>query len=167
MLQQVSFPPGYLNETDGAGEKRFRLKYRATDKQLEAGIVGRFTPTSLARFTPSRARFARTGRRGRRQGLEVRIQPGSSATLRRAFLVNLRSGNIGLGIRLKEGETLEHTIGAKLITSGPLAGVALLYGPSVDQVFRTVAVEISPAILDHMVSEFLRQFARLSKDGRF
>jgi hypothetical protein len=37
----------------------------------------------------------------------------------------------------------------------------LLYGPSVDQVFRTVAVDISPPLLDNLQSEFLRQFQRL------
>jgi hypothetical protein len=80
-------------------------------------------------------------------------------------LLNLRSGNIGLGIRLKNGETLTNTVGAKLITSGPLAGVALLYGPSVDQVFRTVAVDISPALLQELSVEFLRQFERLFRDA--
>jgi len=83
-------------------------------------------------------------------------------TLKRAFLINLRSGNVGLGIRLRPGETMENTVGAKLITTGPLAGVALLYGPSVDQVFRTVAVDISPDLLVYLQAEFLRQIQRLS-----
>lgn len=167
MLAQVAFPPGYLNGADGTGQKRFRLKYRATDQQLEAGIVGAFTPTPLARFASVRARFVAARTRGRRfrrpsGGVTVNIQPGRSATLRRAFLLTLRNGGVGLGIRLRPGETLQHTIGAKLITSGPLAGVALLYGPSVDQVFRTVAVDISPALLDHLQAEFLRQIVRLA-----
>jgi hypothetical protein len=85
--------------------------------------------------------------------------------LGRAFFINLNSGNIGLGIRLKNGETLTNTTGAKIITKGPLAGVALLYGPSVDQVFRSVAVDISPPLLDALSIEFLRQFDRLFRDA--
>lgn len=150
MLTQVQFPTGYL------APPRFELKRRATDSNLVAVIGGRFTPTSLARFT---GRTSAT--RGRRAGVTIRISPGSSVTLPRAFLINLRNGNLGLAIRLKPGETLHNTIGAKLITSGPLAGIALLYGPSVDQVFRTVAADITPAILDNLQTEFLRQFQRL------
>lgn len=149
MLTQVNWPGGYLNPP------RFALRYRATDESLVAAIGGRQTPTSLARFTGRR-----TATRGQR--ISVTIHPGRTVELKRAFLINLRSGNLGLGIRLKPGEVLHGSIGAKLITSGPMAGVALLYGPSVDQVFRTVAVDISPPILDALATEFLRQFDRLS-----
>lgn len=172
MLEQVAFPAGYLSGTDGVGQKRFRLKYRATRDSLEAGIVGQFSPTPLARFTSARATFVTGRARGRRRrarpgrGVTVTVTPGRSVTLKRAFLLSLRSGNVGLGIRLRPGESLEHTVGAKLITSGPLAGVALLYGPSVDQVFRTVAVDISPPLLVHLENEFLRQFIRLQNDAR-
>lgn len=150
MLAQVNFPSGYLIPP------RFELLRRATDDNLVAVIGGRFTPTSLARFT----RRSAAGR-GRRGGVSVQVNPGRSVSLPRAFLVNLRNGNVGLAIRLRPGESLQHTVGAKLITSGPLAGVALLYGPSVDQVFRTVAVDITPPVLDNLQTEFLRQFARL------
>jgi hypothetical protein len=50
-----------------------------------------------------------------------------------------------------------------MITTGRLAGVALLYGPSVDQVFRSVAVEISPPLLVNLEVEFLRQFIRMTQ----
>jgi hypothetical protein len=164
MLAQIAFPTGYLNETAKSGQKRFRLSYKATDTRLEAGIQATQSPTPLARFSRDRAVFARGGGR-RAGGVRVTIKPGQSTTIKRAFLLNLRSGNIGLGIRLKNGETLTNTVGAKLITSGPLAGVALLYGPSVDQVFRTVAVDISPALLQELSVEFLRQFERLFRDA--
>jgi len=168
MLSEVAFPAGYLNGSDGVGQKRFRLKYRASGDRLEAGIVGAFTPTPLARVSTARAGFVTARARGRRrrsraaQGVTVTVQPGRPVTLKRAFLINLRSGNVGLGIRLRPGETMENTVGAKLITTGPLAGVALLYGPSVDQVFRTVAVDISPDLLVYLQAEFLRQIQRLS-----
>lgn len=149
MLTQVNWPAGYLNPP------RFALRYKATDDNLVAAIGGRHTPTSLARFTGRR-----TATRG--QKISVSIHPGRTTELKRAFLINLRNGNLGLGIRLKPGEVLHGSIGAKLITSGPMAGVALLYGPSVDQVFRTVAVDISPPVLNALATEFLRQFDRLS-----
>jgi hypothetical protein len=155
MFQQVAFPGGYLTETAPNGGRRFDLKYRATDAQLEAGIVGRRSPTSLARFT-GRASPAPRGTR-----LTVQIAPGKTVELPRAFMIRLRNGNLGVGIRLKPGETLRNTVGAKLIVGGPLNGVALLYGPSVDQVFRTVAVDISPPVLEALQGEFLRQFERL------
>jgi hypothetical protein len=150
MLQQVAWPARYLNESE-----RFRIAYRATDARLEAGIRARQSPTSLARFT------GRTSAPRRGTPISVRVNPGRTVELPRAFLLNLRGGNLGLGIRLRPGEMLSNTIGAKLITSGPLAGVALLYGPSVDQVFRTVAIEIAPDVATETQNEFLRQFIRL------
>lgn len=153
MLLQVAWPTGYL------APPRFELKQRATDGNLVASIGGRFTPTSLARFTGRRSVPAR-GRR--RAPISVTVNPGHTIPLPRSFLINLRNGNLGLAVRLKPGESLQRTVGAKLITSGPLKGVALLYGPSVDQVFRSVAVEITPALLDNLQTEFLRQYVRLS-----
>jgi hypothetical protein len=41
--------------------------------------------------------------------------------------------------------------------------VALLYGPSVDQVFAEVADKVAPTIGDLVAAEFHRNFARLSK----
>lgn len=166
MLAQIAFPRGYFNEIDRSGQKRFGLAYRATDARLTAGIIGRQEPTSLSRFSRQRGAFTR-GRRRRGQPVEVVVQPGGADILRRAFFLNLKSGNIGLGIRLKNGERLTNTTGAKIITKGPLAGVALLYGPSVDQVFRTVAVDISQPLLEALSLEFLRQFDRLFRDADF
>lgn len=159
MLQQVAFPSGYLYPP------RFEVTKKATETSLLAVIRGQFTPTPLGRFASGqRARFVaarKHGRRVNRPKIKVEIKPGRIVELPRAFLLTLRNGNIGLGIRLRPGETLQNTIGAKLITSGPLAGVALLYGPSVDQVFRSVAVDISPELLTELDSEFLRQFLRM------
>jgi hypothetical protein len=94
----------------------------------------------------------------------VTINPGKVSILEHSFFVRLKSGNIGVGIRLN-GKPLTNTVGAKIITTGPLAGVALLYGPSVEQVFSTVAADISPKVLEDLSDEFLRQFYRLFKDA--
>lgn len=165
MLAQVAFPRGYLNEADKTGRARFGVLYKATDARLTAGIVARQEGTQLSRFSPDRTGFVSRGRRP--QGVRVQIEPGRESLLKRAFFVRLRSGNIGLGIRLRNGEQMTNTQGAKLITKGPLAGVALLYGPSVDQVFATVAVDISQPMMQYLTFEYFRQFERLFRDANF
>jgi len=157
MAAQVNFPRGYFGEINRSGKPNFGIGYRATDKNLEATIAGRQEPTSLSRFSTERVRF-RQGRHARGTPINVAVHPGRTRELKHAFFLRLRNGNIGLGIRLKDGQSLTNTVGAKIITDGPLKGVALLYGPSVDQVFRTVAVDISPEVLDALTVEFLRQF---------
>lgn len=160
MIEQVAFPTGYLYPP------RFQVSEKANPGKLLSVIRGAFTPTPLARFAGTqRARFVtarKHSRRVQRPTIKVQIKPGRFVELKRAFLLTLRNGNIGLGIRLRPGEVLTNTIGAKLITKGPLAGVALLYGPSVDQVFRSVAVDITPPLLADLESEFLRQFIRMT-----
>jgi hypothetical protein len=161
MVQQVAFPTGYLYPP------RFEVKKPlATPGRLLVIIRGAFTPTPLARFAGTqRARFVTARKHNRtvqRPTIKVQIKPGRIVELPRAFLLTLRNGNIGLGIRLKPGEVLSNTVGAKMITTGPLAGVALLYGPSVDQVFRSVAVDITPELLIDLESEFLRQWIRMT-----
>lgn len=159
MIRQVAFPSGYLYPP------RFEVSQKATEGSLLATITGQFTPTPLGRFSPSqRSRFLTARKHNRkvsRPKIRVEVKPGHIVELPRAFLLTLRNGNVGLGIRLRPGETLQHTIGAKVITKGPLRGVALLYGPSVDQVFRSVAADISPDLVLELDSEFLRQFLRL------
>jgi hypothetical protein len=158
MLRQVAFPPGYLREKAGRrAEPRFGIKYKASPTSLVSAIAGRFAPTSLARFVTRR-------NAQKRSGVSVRINPGSTVALPRAFLVGLRSGNLGLAIRLRPGEVLSNTIGAKIITTGPMAGLALLYGPSVEQVFRSVSLDIEPDVLLYLQTEFLRQYDRLSRE---
>lgn len=154
MLKQVAWPRGYLNDPT-----RFGVKQRATEGNLIATIRGQFEGTSLARFTGRTAPIPR----GSRARLRVTVQPGRPFTLQRSFLLRLKSGNLGLAIRLRPGEELHHRhLAVKRITDGPLKGVALLYGPSVDQVFRTVASDITPELLDFLSTEFLRQFVRLN-----
>jgi len=164
MAMQVNFPRGYFNEVGRGGKPNFGIGHRATDKNLEATIAGRQEPTSLARFATERASFIK-GRHARGTPVTVSVHPGRAQTFKRnAFFLRLKNNNIGLGIRLKDGESLTNTVGAKIITDGPLKGVALLYGPSVDQIFRTVAVDISPEVLDALTVEFLRQFELRTRD---
>ena len=142
---QVAFPATYLSPSTG----RLTVSQRARRGDLEARIKGRHRPTSLARFA------TKSGK-----AVNVEVKPGLSTFLPRAFLIRLRAGsgitetkfNQGLAIRLKPGETLRNKKQAIRMASG----LYLLYGPSVDQVFRDVAVDISPETALRLEQEFLR-----------
>lgn len=145
--EQVAFSAGYLSDDAG----RLSIVKYASEADLEGRIRGRFRPTSLARFS--------SGAPGR-GGVRVRVKPGRSETLGRAFFMRLRAGNsdietrsnLGLAIRLKPGEAIANK--RRMIqVSGNLY---LLYGVSVDQVFRTVADEMAPETAETLEAEFLR-----------
>lgn len=153
--RQINFPQGYLDDD------RLGVSERATGASLQAVVRGRDRPTSLARFAPGAAL-------GSKAAISLSVKPGSHTTLRRAWLVRLRSGealtedkfNIGLAVRLKPGEQFIN----KTATATQLSpNVYLLYGPSVGQVFRDVADKITPEVLDNLEEEFLRQFVRLTE----
>lgn len=162
MLDEIAFPSGYLNAD------RLKVTRLASDAKLEAVITGRQRATSLARFvTGSPVPNSR-----RAEGITVRVQKGRTTYLKNAFLVRLKRGasltqdnfNIGLAVRLKPGEQLSNkrtTHKAWLVPNK----VALLYGPSVDQVFAGVIEELRPQIGDDVAAEFHRQFARLTNNG--
>jgi hypothetical protein len=145
---QVNFGVQYLSP----GEGRLKVARRATNAKLEGAIVGRQRPTSLARFanssTPNRA------------GVTVIVKPGAARFMKTAFLVRLRSGstltdtkfNLGLAIRLKPGQSVHNKKEMVRLANN----LYLLYGPSVDQVFKTVREEVGPDALADLESEFLR-----------
>jgi len=153
MREEIAFPKGYIEDP-----KRLGVTQRAKPDNLEAVITGRSRPTSLARFV--------TGGRG---ALAARVNPARSRTLSRAFLVKLKAGqgapgdgafNVGLAIRLRPDERIQNK--REMVPFA--AGLYLLYGPSVNQVFRTVGVDVSPEIAADLVEEFKRQFARLGRE---
>jgi hypothetical protein len=147
MRDQVNFPSGYL-EGD-----RLRVTRKASRGALEAVIRGRDRATSLARFAKGQTPANTKGR-----GVRVQVKNGRVQVLRKAFLMPLRNGNTGLAVRLKAGESMKNS-GASVAIGKNLY---LLYGPSVDQVFRGVADDRSADIMDMVSRKFLRQFARLS-----
>lgn len=148
MRDQVNFPSGYL-EGD-----RLKVTRRASTRSLEAVIRGRDRPTSLARFAQGQTPANTRGR-----GVRVAVKRGKTEVLRNAFLVNLKNGNIGLAVRLKAGETLRNSQAAKRLADN----VWLLYGPSVDQVFRGVANDRIDDISEMISQKFNRQFGRLAR----
>lgn len=152
VLAEIAFPKDYLNDD------RLGVRKKAAPGDLEAVISARSRPTSLARFAaPGTALGSRA-----KIGVKVNVKGGGGAKLlKQAWLVNLKNGNVGLAVRLKPGQTLDNRY--KGVTAWLVQDkVALLYGPSVDQVFRDVS-EKSAAPVGRMVNEeFLRQFARLT-----
>lgn len=147
IIQEVAFKARYV-------QGRLTVSKKASGANIEAVISGRDRPTSLAQFvTNPRAK------RGQKLGLMV--EPGKPVQLDkgrdnpRAFLVQLRNGNQGLAVRLKEGESLTHSRRAKKLADN----LYLLYGPSIDQVFRGVAEDQSEKALEFLNSEFQRLMA--------
>jgi hypothetical protein len=152
---QINFPPGYLSAD------RLGITRKASPSRLEAVVTARDRATSLARFAPG---FTAANSRNTR--IVVKVQRGGKAIRlsKRAFIAKLNNGNVGLAVRLKPGETLQNSEGALLVKawSGVRGNVYLLYGPSVDQVIRTIAIDALPDAGNKISDEFFRQFARLS-----
>jgi hypothetical protein len=152
---QVAFPSGYLEADD-----RLKVTRLSSPARLEAAIEARQRPTSLARFVTSGA----VGQ----EGLAVKVSNGHTKRLKRAFMVRLRAGtalnndnfNLGLAVRLPGGAFRNKKDQSRMVRLAK--DVFLLYGPSVDQVFKAVAVSETPLVLDEIETEFYRQFGRLS-----
>lgn len=145
MRSQIEFPAGYI-EGD-----RLKVQSRATANNLEAIIRGRDRPTSLARFAQGQTLSNTRGR-----PLQVKVKRGNPRLLKRAFMVKLKNNNMGIAVRLKEGEELEKTDGAIQLADN----VYLLYGPSVEQVFRGVANDNTSFIADNVRRRFVHHFSR-------
>lgn len=161
ITDEVDFPKGYLS-----GD-RLRVTKLAKEGDLEAVITARKRATSLARFASGQPLGSRSG-----AGVRVRVKKGSSVHIRKGWLVKLNAGarrasqiedgyNVGLAIRIRPGESISNK--ASEHRSWLVKGqVALLYGPSVDQIFRSVAPSIAGEIGGMVADEFFRQFQRLT-----
>lgn len=150
--QQVNFPARYLSDGQNG---RLAVSQYAKGTTLEAKIAGRERPTSLARFARGTPESSR-----RQGGVNVGVKPGSSRWMGKAFLLRLPQGstltdtqyNLGLAIRLKPGESVQNK--KFMVRLG--GGLYLLYGPSVNQVFREVAEDAAPDAADFLEREFVR-----------
>ncbi|MEP2533554.1 hypothetical protein [Shimia sp.] len=142
MREQIAFPARYLT---GAADGRLRIPRFASPEDLSATIRGRGRPTSLATFV-------RGPKVHGRKAPTVEVAAGRREKMNRAFLMNLRNGNLGLAVRLAPGEKIENKRRMVLMNNG----LYLLYGPSVDQVFNTVAEDVSEDAADFLEQEFTR-----------
>ena len=153
ILDQINFPAAYV----APSKKRLYVSQQATTANLEGRITARTRATSLARFVQGSPRGG--------QGVSLEVTPGRSRFMKRAFLIKLPAGsagvdtkfNMGLAIRLRPGETLKNKATARRMQKN----LYLLYGPSVDQVFRAndgsgVATDKAPKIVNELEREFLR-----------
>jgi len=155
--KQVSLTAGYLNK-----EERLWISRFAKQSNLTAKISARVRPTSLVTFGAKQ--LSRAGKRKPKvnAGISVKVKRGGSRRkIRQAFFMRLKrgksqGGNLGIAVRSLEGLNLK-----KLNASPKSAGIHVLYGPSVDQVFNTVRKDISPEISKYLLQEFNRQYARL------
>lgn len=151
MLKEVDWPSSYLNP----GEKRLTIAEYASPDNLRGVIKGTDRPTSLARFV-------RGGNGTKNSPLSVSVGRGKpSVRLPGAFLMRLRSGNTGalgnqgLAMRTKNGQAPHAAWRPKQIGKN----LYLLYGPSVDQVFRQVLdrdTAFAEKVTVHLDAEFRR-----------
>lgn len=142
MREQVNFPARYLT---GAESGRLRVARFASPESLAATIRGRDRPTSLAQFVKG-------PRRGGRKSPTVEVAPGHRVKMNRAFLMSLKSENVGLALRVSPGERVENKRKMVQVANN----LYLLYGPSVDQVFRSVAEDVSEDASVFLEQEFTR-----------
>lgn len=168
IMRSVNLKASYLDGRDG-GQPRLKISQFAKDTDLKAVIVGRQRATSLNRFGATQ--LYGTSKKGKKikAGISVNIK-GRKKKIPKAFFVNLKrgtaeNGNIGVAIRVKSGERVD----GKKLSGQPMGGagnsdVYLLYGPSVEQLFRTqIADDGAIFASDHLDREFQRQFARLNR----
>jgi hypothetical protein len=147
---QIDFPAGYLE-----GE-RLRVGKRASKGMLEATIKARDRATSLGRFAAGQTPANTRGR-----GVRVQVKKGQTRVLSKGFMVDLKNGNRGVAVRLKPGESLRNSDKAVRLADN----VFLLYGPSVEQVFKGVAHDVAPDLGRRLSRRFLHHFTRLTRRG--
>lgn len=163
---RVAFKAGYLGSAEKGGS-RLRIRQRAKDGDPTAIIAARQRPTSLATFAQSSLANWKRGKT-----VKVRVATGrGSKAIKGAFPIRLRRGgmsvsedanNMGIALRLKEGERVRNKHEMVQLNGS----LYLLYGPSVDQVFRMVSEKIAPELGDKLEANYTRQFDRLMKERK-
>lgn len=150
--RQVAFPASYVS----GDNSRLQVIKKASGTDLEGIIQGKQRPTSLARFVKGPLTPGKTPA----QGIQVEVKPGVARFMKGAFLLKLRAGsqaldtqfNLGLAIRTKSGQKPNRAYNPLPIGKN----LWLLYGPSIDQVFKSVAPDIAPDQARFLEDEFLR-----------
>jgi len=153
--RQVNLPASYVSPAGG----RLVAVPSATPTHLQSAVRARSRPTSLARYVTS-------SRRGKGGGVNVQVAPGRVKFMRGAFLMKLRQGtvltdtkhNLGLAIRLRPGQPIRNKKFFKAIGGG----LALLYGPSVQQaIIANAGTGIAKDMSEKFLRDLEREFSRL------
>lgn len=150
MRDQISWTASYLD-----GKLTMKL---ADGSALEGSIGAQFRPTSLARFAVgSKKPWTRP------TTLHVgaaTFKPTNGqmifVPLKRGGAFNEDQQNIGLAVRLKDGDAVKGKYRMKPFGRG----LYLLYGPSSAQVLYTVAEDMIPDVAGWLDTEFARQMNR-------
>jgi len=150
---QVNLPYSYLAGMDSSGRPRLGITKSASLDNAEAIITGRHRPTSLARFVTSGSPD-NTDR-----GVVLKVDDRTKKS-KRMFLIRLPQGrtltetksNLGLAIRLRPGESVTNK--KQMVRMS--RGLYLLFGPSIDQIYRTVASDDTLEVSHDLEREFLR-----------
>lgn len=155
----INLPAAYVRE-------QITLR-NATPAKLEAAMSARKRPVQLSRFdarrvlkagqlsAASRERHhdeqARASAAMRPAGVTVKVRKGGAReTLPGAFIIRLRSSNsIGVALRAKVGDK---RAGRKPID--------VLYGPSLDQIYRRVRPELQAEMGTYVRDELQRRVAQ-------
>lgn len=147
MKESVRFPAGYLSPD--------RYDVKKGQGFRDAVITARFRPTSLARFATSA---------GPRNGVHLEVTPGKRIHMKSAFLINLRNGNTGLAMRSGAFDRIYSQLQARGLAGGIFApdsgkdGIEILYGPSVDQVFRNISAQMKGEVETRLADDVLALF---------
>lgn len=150
--EQVAFPASYVSPSN----RRLYVSRRAKKGAAEAILEGRGRPTSLATFT--KQKVLPPGKRHKDGKVAVTVKPGVTRKISRAFMINLKNGNVGLAVRT-DGAKPPNAYKPKSIGKN----LWLLYGPSVDQALSAatdgdgIYAEMSPEVLEFVEYEFNRQ----------
>lgn len=152
--RRLNFKASYLQD-------RLAISKRARPDDLEGVVTGRDRPTSLARFASGTPKFGRQRRPPR-----VRVKAvGGANPIRNGFYMRLRRGNsvisaenanVGLAIRLREGERVKNK--NEMVPIG--SNLYLLYGPSVGQAYRTAAPDTSDEVSKQLANRFTHYMGR-------
>lgn len=122
--QDINWPAGYLNE------QRLSFKPARVHDRTRAGaaiIRGRARPSTMTRFAMTAPGAKRAG-----GGIEFQVKKGKHKALRKAFFRKLK-GNMLVMMREGDYRQMPDINASKYVWNG----FVFLYGPSIDQVFRT------------------------------
>lgn len=162
MIAEVNRTSAYIGNPKNLNAKLAVVK-TAKAGDLESIVQANHRAASLAGFSNSPVSFGKP-----RTPIRVRVGRSKTVELKRAFFIRLKRGatlsednyNLGIAMRLKPGEKVNN----KNVHVSGNSRYAVLYGPSVEQMFNRITPEIADDVLAYAEREFLRQFERL-KDG--
>jgi hypothetical protein len=114
----------------------------------------------LHRFVTGWSGKRKTQKGVQRTGAKARVKfGGATKSLTRSFEAKLNNGNMAVVVRTDGGPP--DTAYKPMRYSKSTDRLWILYGPSVDQVFKSVREDISPKMSKFMANEFERHFKRL------